>query len=104
MKADKRKRARRKVAPVVRLRIRVALPRGSGPWLYVNGEYAAGEFGQPQRAAEALGFPRWGQWPAGCADWYESLCYWFRGRYGAREITVPNAQGHFRDRSEAEGT
>jgi len=91
MKSEIRKRARRKVPPVVRLRIRVALPRGAGPWLYVNGEYAAGEFGLPQQAAEALGFPRWGQWPHGCADWYESLCYWFRGRYGAREITVPNA-------------
>lgn len=90
MTTDKLKRARRKVPPVVRLRVRVALPRGAGPWLYINGYYAAGNFGMPERVAVAMGFPRWGQWPTGCADWYEALCYWIRGKHGAREITVPN--------------
>ena len=77
--------------------IRVKLPRDSGPWLFVDGEYSAHDDQTTADVARAIGFPPDYNWPypAWCESknrteqrlaWYGALCYRIRGQWGAREV------------------
>jgi hypothetical protein len=71
------------------VRVKVRLPRGAGPWLYVDGQFVEG-LRIPGAVAKAVQFPgpsAWEAWGRGRA-WRDALCYFLRGKYGAKEIAV----------------
>jgi hypothetical protein len=71
------------------VRVKVRLPRWAGPWLYVDGEYVEG-LRIPGAVAKAVQFPGPSAWDklGKARAWRDALCYFLRGKYGAKEITV----------------
>ena len=73
----------------------------AGPWLYVDGEYAAHDSDAARLVADAIGFatetdwplPPWSHRPSErTIAWYTALCYRIRGEFGAKEQIVPVQQ------------
>jgi hypothetical protein len=79
----------RKQGKTKTVRVRVLLPRGAGPWLYVDGEYAQ-NLSLTRKIAGAFWFPGPEAWETYGREhaWYEAFCYFVRGKYGAKEVEV----------------
>ena len=79
------------------IRYQVRCPVDSGPWLCVDGEYAAHDSDAAQLVAKVIGFasefdwplPPWSKRPSErTIAWYTALCYRIRGEFGAKEQTI----------------